>query len=506
MSLTTNPAPTTTKNIRNEVQMFEFGLSKEFVPSIARHLAADVLQDDKYGYVFGGGNKDDEIAHLAAIAPGIVNNEEYQCLKKQHESSSLRLKGHSYYYPSPSVRSMYESDIDQPKQSIAVVRETKKPSELKPVYLTFTGFAIKVVNMSLQPVLLFWRGESQRLVGEIGPFESIGTASQSSGQTFVVTTVDDSENPLQQWIVTADTPILYYDPKEERKQRTAHEEQRYQMLQLNKQYDSEYFLVAKRPWLAQFPRPLPVHPFWPAQYFGQTHTFVALGQGGKEKTYELQVASVTPRVFTIANFLSHDECNQFIQLAKDEGLKPSTLQSGSTRARQQHDKSTRSSSNTWLPRDSTELTDQVYRRAANLLQIDESLLQKRSSDRDILHAHEHSLAESLQVVRYKESEEYTAHHDFVYPPTFHRHQPTRFATILLYLNDEFEGGETVFPRAVNTKYHDGITITPQKGMAVLFYNMLPDGNMDDLSQHSSRPVEEGEKWLANLWVWEPHIF
>lgn len=268
----------------------------------------------------------------------------------------------------------------------------------------------------------------------------------------------------------------------------------------------EYSVVAKRPWLAQFPRPLPVHPFWPAQYFDQTHTF----RSSSGKVYTIKVASVTPRVFTVAHFLSNDECDQLIQLAREEGLKPSTLQSGggtTTRARQHRDQSTRSSSNTWLPRESTDLTDRVYRRAAQLLQIDESLLlQTRMGEEMLLHAHEHALAESLQVVRYQQSEEYTAHHDFVYPPTFHRHQPTRFATILLYLNDDFEGGETVFPRAANAKNHDGIVITPQKGTAVLFYNMLPDGNMDDLSQHASRPVEVGEKWLANLWVWEPHIY
>ncbi len=42
---------------------------------------------------------------------------------------------------------------------------------------------------------------------------------------------------------------------------------------------------------------------------------------------------------------------------------------------------------------------------------------------------------------------------------------------------------------------------PRKGSAVLFYNLLEDGNGDDLSLHAALPVWSGEKWLANFWVW-----
>lgn len=42
-----------------------------------------------------------------------------------------------------------------------------------------------------------------------------------------------------------------------------------------------------------------------------------------------------------------------------------------------------------------------------------------------------------------------------------------------------------------------------KGSAVLFYNLLEDGNGDDLSLHAALPVRQGEKWLANFWVWDP---
>ena len=46
---------------------------------------------------------------------------------------------------------------------------------------------------------------------------------------------------------------------------------------------------------------------------------------------------------------------------------------------------------------------------------------------------------------------------------------------------------------------------PEIGKAVLFYDQLPDGNMDDFSQHAAEPVRKGEKWLINLWTWNPRF-
>jgi prolyl 4-hydroxylase len=136
------------------------------------------------------------------------------------------------------------------------------------------------------------------------------------------------------------------------------------------------------------------------------------------------------------------------------------------------------------------------------MQLDPELFQKYHDSS----AHHHSIAESLQVVRYKkDGEQYQSHHDFVYPSINHRYQPSRFATLLIYLNDVPKGGETRFPRALNNYNSKGLEIQPKAGQAVLFYNMLEDGNMDDMSQHGSNPTDGHEKWLANLWIWNPII-
>ena len=43
-----------------------------------------------------------------------------------------------------------------------------------------------------------------------------------------------------------------------------------------------------------------------------------------------------------------------------------------------------------------------------------------------------------------------------------------------------------------------------KGSARCFYDMLKDGNNDNLTLHEALPPINGsEKWMTNLWIWEP---
>jgi prolyl 4-hydroxylase len=295
--------------------------------------------------------------------------------------------------------------------------------------------------------------------------------------------------------MTADTALVYYEPTDRSEIKKIllddnHDYNAFGMYQrqlINQAFARDYLVASGRTWLGQFPRRYPMHYMHPAEYIGQEHT-----AGGMK----LKVASVTPRVLTIDNFLTEEECHEIIRLGVDKGLKMSTLHSSAT-ARQSNDTSTRSSSNTWLPRDTSSLTEKIYQKAAALTNIDPELFQKFHETS----AQHHSIAESLQVVRYRKGEEYTPHHDFVSPPISSRFQGTRFATLLIYLNTVTEGGETRFPRAVNNYNAEGLEITPKAGSAVLFYNILEDGNVDDLSQHGSNKVTgKTNKWMANLWV------
>ena len=171
----------------------------------------------------------------------------------------------------------------------------------------------------------------------------------------------------------------------------------------------------------------------------------------------------------------------------------------------------RTSRTTWLPRGSSPIMDAIIRRGADVLRIDEALFRQRNSDE-----HQSKFAdttwssinlnpinEELQIVHYDQGQQYTAHHDFGYPDT-RPNAPSRSINLCLYLNDDgLVGGETKFPRARTADTDDGIDGIPVKGKAMVFYMKLPDGNLDDLSQHAAMPVIEGEKWFANLWMWDP---
>jgi prolyl 4-hydroxylase len=72
----------------------------------------------------------------------------------------------------------------------------------------------------------------------------------------------------------------------------------------------------------------------------------------------------------------------------------------------------------------------------------------------------------------------------------------RTITLLLSLNDDYEGGETTFP-AVDGRWKG------RKGTAIYFWNVGPDGVRDRRSLHAGTPITRGEKWLLTQFIGRP---
>ncbi|HEY4030469.1 MAG TPA: 2OG-Fe(II) oxygenase [Caulobacteraceae bacterium] len=107
-------------------------------------------------------------------------------------------------------------------------------------------------------------------------------------------------------------------------------------------------------------------------------------------------------------------------------------------------------------------------------------------------------AEALQVLNYQVGEYFAPHADFL-SPEFEGHAATlrnngqRVFTVLIYLNDDLEGGETEFLRL-------GLRHRGKKGDALMFRNVDALGQPDPRTQHAGLPPTQGEKWLLSVWI------
>uniref|UniRef100_H2YIA6 Fe2OG dioxygenase domain-containing protein n=1 Tax=Ciona savignyi TaxID=51511 RepID=H2YIA6_CIOSA len=97
----------------------------------------------------------------------------------------------------------------------------------------------------------------------------------------------------------------------------------------------------------------------------------------------------------------------------------------------------------------------------------------------------------FQITSYPQGVGYKLHTDCTEGNTDKR---DRFATILVYLNDVIEGGETQFTEL-------NVTITPKRGRALVWTNMNNEGHCDVTSYHQASPVIRGKKFIIQRWYY-----
>jgi prolyl 4-hydroxylase len=96
--------------------------------------------------------------------------------------------------------------------------------------------------------------------------------------------------------------------------------------------------------------------------------------------------------------------------------------------------------------------------------------------------------EPLQVLRYTPGQQYRDHLDAIAGAS-----NQRIMTMIVYLTDDYDGGETRFVQA-------GIDHRGRRGDALLFHNALADGRADPRSEHAGLPVTRGAKLIASRWI------
>lgn len=190
--------------------------------------------------------------------------------------------------------------------------------------------------------------------------------------------------------------------------------------------------------------------------------------------------SNSPYIVCISNFISDEEA-EFLKKAAQPLLKKSLVVGSDSIGVANPG---RTSSSAFLHTVKSKHITNITKRAANVMNTRVNQV------------------EGLQVVYYKNLQKYDPHYDY-----FNRSHASskiaigkhgqRVATFLVYLNDigTNDGGETFFP-----KVNGGLKIKPQKNMAVLWYNVLPNGKEDENTLHAGLPIIKGEKYAMNIWI------
>uniref|UniRef100_A0A2P2ILZ7 procollagen-proline 4-dioxygenase n=1 Tax=Rhizophora mucronata TaxID=61149 RepID=A0A2P2ILZ7_RHIMU len=195
-----------------------------------------------------------------------------------------------------------------------------------------------------------------------------------------------------------------------------------------------------------------------------------------------------PRAFLYKGFLSHEECDHLVTLARDKLQKSMVADNESGKSVQSE---VRTSTGMFLSKAQDEIVADIEDRIASwtFLPVENG--------------------ESIQILHYKHGQKYEPHFDYFHDKVNLELGGHRIATVLMYLSNVEKGGETVFPQAQMPQLKDetwsdcakkGYAVRPERGDALLFFSLHPDATTDPESLHGSCPVIEGEKWSATKWI------
>ncbi len=180
-------------------------------------------------------------------------------------------------------------------------------------------------------------------------------------------------------------------------------------------------------------------------------------------------------------FLSPSECDSLMRYCESQKMEQSSVLSYGAKSDVAVDMNNRKSQTKWLPNSQHPVAQKMAEFAASL------------SNKPIENQ------EMLQVVKYDVGGKFNPHFDACdieepeYRNRVNHGAGQRLATLLVYLNDEYEGGETDFVDI-------GYSVKPRKGKAVFFWDTDEKEEILPLSRHMGCEVRGANKWIATKWV------
>ena len=186
-----------------------------------------------------------------------------------------------------------------------------------------------------------------------------------------------------------------------------------------------------------------------------------------------------PVFAALGNVVDADECKGIIEMARPR-LKPSTLVDPMSGRDVVSDK--RASWGMFFRLGENDLVARLDRRLSALMNLP---LEN---------------GEGLQVLYYPSGAGSEPHYDYLAPTNAANRESIarsgqRVSTLVTYLNDVQDGGQTVFPQL-------GLAVSPIRGNACYFEYTDENGRVDTRSLHASATVTRGEKWVMTKWMRE----
>ncbi|WP_238592886.1 2OG-Fe(II) oxygenase [Chryseobacterium kwangjuense] len=157
----------------------------------------------------------------------------------------------------------------------------------------------------------------------------------------------------------------------------------------------------------------------------------------------MEKTELHPQIFLIEDFLSSEACDEYIAIAQGKVFEEAKI---SMNGRQMMSKGIRN--NDRLMIFDNNLADELFEMAAEFLPENHENYTLKNFN------------EMFSVYKYSPGQRFKMHRDGSY---IRNENEKSFYTFLIYLNDDFEGGETEFENL--------FTVAPKKGSALVFITL-----------------------------------